>query len=129
MLSGAEVRGHQPEDALLFATWARAAAVLGDAISYQRASESALTWAEHVDAALALGIHLQLARGSMALGDRDRARTLAQQVCAQRDDFPLLHWEASRILAVIDGGLSPQPGGLADGLDAAVAEALMSRPV
>jgi hypothetical protein len=129
MLSGAEARGFTSEDALLFATWARAAAVIGDATSYQRACESALIWSKHVGQSLALGIHLQLARGAMALGDRDYARTLAQKVCVHRDKFPLLHWEASRILSVIDGGVEPRPGRLAEGLDHALADALVSRPV
>jgi len=129
MLSGAESRGFTPEDALLFATWARAAAVIGDAISYQRASESALNWAKHVEQSLALGIHLQLARGAMSLGDRDQARSLAQAVCAHRDTFPLLHWEGTRILSVIDGGVEPRPGLLADGLDSALTVALVNRPV
>ena len=48
MLSGAEARGYTAEDALLFATWARAAAVLGDAATFDRAYASALegliTW-------------------------------------------------------------------------------------
>ncbi|MGB0637858.1 MAG: protein kinase domain-containing protein [Myxococcota bacterium] len=129
MLSGAEARGFLPEDALLLATWARAAAVIGDSISYQRACESALTWSTHVETSLALGIHLQLARGAMSLGDRDYARTLAQKVCTHRDTFPLLHWEASRILCLVDGGAEPMPGPLAEGLDNALTIALVSRPV
>ena len=129
MLSGAEARGHTPEDTLLFATWARAAAILGDAATYDRAYSSALEWAEHVEAPLQLGVRLQLSRGAMVLRRMDVVRSLARSVLANKDKYPLMGWEAGRIMAQVEGGLAPPAGTLAHGLDPTTAEAFVNRPV
>ena len=129
MLSGAEARGYTPEDALLFATWARAAALLGDVATFERAYASALEWSDHVDVPLQLGIRLQLCRGAMVLRRLDTVREHARKVLTHKDQFPLMGWEAGRIMAQVEGGIEPPAGGLADGLDATVAEAFVNRPV
>lgn len=129
MLDGSEARGYRPEDALLYAIWARASAVLGDRNTHERATQKAFEWAHQVDRPLALGIRLQVARGMMVLRDRDGAREAVRLVVSERDRYPLLGWEASRLLALLDGGLVPPPGDLTQGLDASVAEALENRPV
>ncbi len=129
MLDGSEARAYRPEDALLYAIWARASAVLGDRNTHERATQKAFEWAHHVDPPLALGIRLQVARGMMVLRDRDGAREAVRMVVSERDRYPLLGWEASRLLALLDGGLVPPPGDLTQGLDASVAEALENRPV
>ena len=129
MLSGAEARGHTPEDTLLFATWARAAAILGDAATYDRAYSSALEWSEHVEAPLQLGVRLQLSRGAMVLRRMDVVRSLARSVLANKDKYPLMGWEAGRIMAQVEGGLAPPAGTLAHGLDPTTAEAFVNRPV
>lgn len=129
MLDGSDARSYRPEDALLYAIWARASAVLGDRNTHQRAAEKAFEWAKHVDTPLALGIRLQVARGMMVCRDREGARDAIRIVMSERDRYPLLGWEAARLLAILDGGLVPPPGNLTRGLDASVAEALENRPV
>ncbi len=129
MLTGAESRGHTPEDALLFATWARAAAILGDTATFDRAHSTALEWAEHVDDPLKMGIRLQLSRGAMVLRRGALVRDHARVVLANKDRYPLMGWEAGRIMAQLDGGIAPPAGALASGLDPTTAEALVNRPV
>jgi tRNA A-37 threonylcarbamoyl transferase component Bud32 len=129
MLDGADGRGFRPEDGLLYATWSRAAAVLGDKATHRRASERALEWSEHLDEPLALGIRLQLARGALVLRNVDQARDWVRPVVAKRHEYPLLGWEAGRLMAQIEGGIPPMPGPLSDGLSATVAEALSNRTV
>ena len=129
MLKGSEDRGKQPEDALLYAIWARASAVLGDRNTHSRAAEFAFAWAEHVEAPLALGIRLQVARGMLVFRDLEGAREAIRPVVSQRDRYPLLGWEAARLLALLDGGLVPDAGALALGLDPTVVAALENRPV
>jgi len=129
MLSGAETRGHQPEDALLYGTLARAAAVMGDGATHARAEEKALTWSKAVPEPLALGIRLQLGRAALVLRKVDHARALIRPVLAQRSCYPLLGWEAGRLMAQIEGGIPPVVGDLDVGLDMSTAEALVNRPV
>jgi serine/threonine-protein kinase len=129
MINGAESRGHQPEDALLFAMWARASALLGDKATFGRAKQTALEWSEQVDAPLALGIRLQVARGALVVREMDEARRLVRSVLSNRDRYPLLGWEASRLMAMVDGGAVPPAGRLVEGLDLTTAEALENRPV
>ena len=129
MLNGSEARGHQPEDALLYAIWARASALLGDKNTHIRASQKALEWAEHVERPLALGVRLQIARGMVVFRDLDRAREMIRAVLSERDRYPLLGWEASRLMALLEGGLVPPAGKLTDGLSPTAAEALENRPV
>lgn len=129
MLSGAETRGSQPEDALLYGVWARACAVLGDTASYRRAFTITQERSTDVSEPLALGLRLQLARGAMIMREREEARTLARAVVAQKDSYPLLAWEGARILAVIDGSLPPSPTGFIGGLSESSIEALESRPI
>jgi len=129
MLNGSEGRGYQPEDALLYAIWARASAVLGDKNTHSRAAQRAFEWAEHVDAPLALGIRLQVARGMMVFRDLEQARETIRPVISAREQYPLLGWEAARLLALLDGGILPSAGGLIEGLENSVAEALENRPV
>lgn len=129
MLNGSESRGYQPEDALLYAIWARASAVLGDKNTHSRAAQRAFEWAEHVDAPLALGIRLQVARGMMVFRDLEQARETVRPVISAREQYPLLGWEAGRLLALLDGGILPSAGSLIEGLDQSVAEALENRPV
>ena len=129
MLKGSEDRGKQPEDALLYAIWARASAVLGDRNTHGRAAECAFVWSEHVETPLALGIRLQVARGMLVFRDLEGAREAIRPVVSQRDRYPLLGWEAARLLALLDGGLVPDAGPLAQGLDPTVVDALENRPV
>lgn len=129
MLDGAGSRGCSPEDGLLYATWARAAAVLGDAATHQRASDKAILWSESLEEPLALGIRLQLARGALVLRNTNQAREWIRPVLARRHEYPLLGWEAGRLMAQVEGGIPPLPGILADGLEPTVAEALANRPV
>ncbi len=126
MIAGAEARGHQPEDALLYATWARAAALIGDQRSWSRARDRALTWSEHVQRPLRLGIRLQLARGALAIHDRQAALAYIQPAMAA-EDLPMLAWEAERIASLIQGSIMPEPGSWAKGLTPAVMEALFRR--
>jgi len=126
MVAGAQSRGHLPEDCLLFATWARAAAVIGDRKSWEHARANTLSWAVHVPRPLAFGVRLQLARGAIILGDETEARehlTLVLQAC----DMPLLRWEAQRIAAVLDRTALPEPGDWANDLEPDEAEALRRR--
>jgi len=129
MLAGAEGRGHQPEDVMLYAILARASAVLGDTVSYNRAHGIALEWSAHVPEALRLGVRLQLARGAIVLRDLDQTRSLARLVLAKRDTYPLLAWEGARLLALVDGSLPPEPSSFIEGLSESAAEALDSRPI
>jgi len=129
MLDGAASRGFRPEDGLLYATWARAAAVLGDTATHQRAAEKAILWSESLEEPLALGIRLQLARGALVLRNVNQARDWIRPVLAKRHGYPLLGWEAGRLMAQVEGGIPPLPGSLADGLEPTVAEALANRPV
>lgn len=129
MLNGSESRGHRPEDALLYAIWARASAVLGDKNTHARAAQRAFEWAEHVDAPLALGIRLQVARGMMVFRDLEQARETVRPVISAREQYPLLGWEAARLLALLDGGILPSAGSLTEGLDQSISEALENRPV
>jgi tRNA A-37 threonylcarbamoyl transferase component Bud32 len=126
MIAGAESRGHQPEDCLLFATWARAAAVIGDRRSFARASERAMAWAEHVPEPLALGVQLQLSRANIALGRPDAARAHILRVLGVQD-LPLLRWEASRLQAILDGTIMPEPGDWASDLSPEQSRALRGR--
>ena len=126
MIAGAEGRGHKPEDCLLFATWARAAAIIGDRRSWQHANSCALIWAEHAPEPLKLGIGLQLARGALALGDRDEARVRIRPAL-KAQDMPLIRWEAQRIQAILDGTTMPDPGGWADDLSTEELRALRRR--
>ena len=126
MIAGAEGRGHKPEDCLLFATWARAAAIIGDRRSWQHANSCALIWAEHAPEPLKLGIGLQLARGALALGDRDEARVRIRPAL-KAQDMPLIQWEAQRIQAILDGTTMPDPGGWADDLSTEELRALRRR--
>lgn len=129
MLVGAEARGVLPEDALLYAVWSRACAVLGDKATHVRTKATALEMAKHLDAPLSLGIRLQIARGVMVFGDRDEARELVRPVISERENYPLLGWEAARMMAIIDGGVPPSPGALSEGLSPTVVHALESRPI
>ena len=129
MLVGAEGRGRQPEDVMLYAILARASAVLGDTASFRRAQSTALEWSEDVPEALRLGVRLQLARGAIVLRDLEDTRQLARQVLSKRNDFPLLAWEGSRLLALVDGSVPPSPSSFIDGLEPGVAEALDGRPI
>ncbi|MBC8454828.1 MAG: protein kinase [Deltaproteobacteria bacterium] len=129
MLVGAEARGVLPEDALLYAVWSRACAVLGDKATHVRTKATALEMAKHLDAPLSLGIRLQIARGVMVFGDRDEARELVRPVISGRENYPLLGWEAARMMAIIDGGVPPSPGALSEGLSPTVVHALESRPI
>ena len=129
MLTGAEARGQEPEDTLLFAILARASAVLGDSASNVRAELNALAWASEAPEPLALGIRLQLGRGALIMRDKERVRILIRPVLSRREAYPLLGWEAGRLMAQLDGILPPAPGILAEGLDASTAEALEARPV
>ncbi len=115
MVAGAESRGHQPEDCLLFGTWARAAAVIGDRRSWQRAKTKALSWSEHAPKPLMLGVRLQLARGALSLGDTPEANALIQPAL-NATDSPLLQWEAQRLLAIMNGSVMPEPGPWANDL-------------
>jgi hypothetical protein len=126
MIAGADSRGYQPEDCLLYAIWARAAAVIGDRQSWTRARDRALRWAEHSPEALALGIRLQLARGALALDEQNEARQRIQPVLLA-DDLPLLQWEARRIQAILNGSTLPEPGEWAADLQPSVARALRRR--
>jgi hypothetical protein len=127
MVAGAEERGYRPEDALLFATWARAAAVIGDQRSWKRGHEQALVWSAHVDRPLRLGIGLQLARGALALGDIQQALQRIRPALAA-SDLPMLSWEAARLASQVDGTAMPEPGDWSKGLSPTVAEALARRP-
>jgi serine/threonine-protein kinase len=129
MLSGADGRGSRPEDAMLYGIWARASAVLGDVASYRRAYVITMKRAVAVSEPLALGLRLQLARGAMVLRETDEARTLARAVVARKEIYPLLAWEGSRLLALVDGSVPPPPGSFIDGLSEASIEALESRPI
>ena len=129
MLVGSEHRGTLPEDALLFAVWSRASAVLGDKATHQRTRVKALEMAKDTEIPLALGIRLQIARGAMALQHRDEARELVRPVMSKRETYPLLGWEAARLMAIIDGSVPPAPGTLRDGLSPTVGDALESRPI
>ena len=126
MVDGAESRGYRPEDCLLFATWARAAAVIGDSRSWQGARTKALQWAEHAPRPLALGIGLQLARGAIAIGDPDEARTRIT-LALQASEMPLIQWEARRIQAILDGAAMPEPGDWAKDLGPEEARSLRRR--
>ena len=129
MLSGAEGRGSQPEDALLYAIWARASAVLGDVGSYGRASDIIDQRVGDVAVPLGLGLRLQLARGAMVLGEREKVRSLAHLVVAQKEEYPLLAWEGARLLALVDGSVPPPPHLFIEGLSAQSIEALEARPI
>ena len=61
--------------------------------------------------------------------DKERVRILIRPVLSRREAYPLLGWEAGRLMAQLDGILPPAPGILAEGLDASTAEALEARPV
>ena len=126
MVAGAENRGHLPEDCLLFATWARASAVIGDRRSWTRARDQALVWAEHAPEALGLGIRLQIARGAVSLDEYDEARTFLQPVL-QAHTLPLLKWEAQRLQAILDGSVMPEPGPWAADISPEEAQALRRR--
>jgi hypothetical protein len=128
MLSGSAGRGHLPEDAMLYATWARAAAVLGDRGSHERACQLALTWGGFCEEPLRLGIRLQIARGLLALADGEGAQNMVAPVLAAKDRFPLLGWEALRIIAVTTGALPPEPGDWLSDIDPETARSLMERP-
>ena len=114
---------------MLYAILSRASAVLGDVATHRKASELALQWAEHVPAPLAMGIRLQLARGALVLRNVQETRTWAREVVSHRDEFPLLAWEASRLLALVDGSVPPPPASFIENLRPAAAEALDSRPI
>ena len=129
MLAGAESRGHQPEDVMLYAILARASAILGDTASFRRAQSTALEWSQGVPEALRLGVYLQLARGALVLRDLEDTRNLSRQVLSKRHAYPLLAWEGARLLALVDGSVPPSPGNFIDGLSPSVAEALDGRPI
>ena len=129
MLAGAESRGHQPEDVMLYAILARASAILGDTASFRRAQSTALEWSEDVPEALRLGVYLQLARGALVLRDLEDTRTLTRQVLSKRRDYPLLAWEGARLLALVDGSVPPSPTNFIDDLSPSVLEALDGRPI
>ena len=79
--------------------------------------------------ALRLGVRLQLARGAIVLRDLEETRLLARTVVAKQAEYPLLAWEASRLLALVDGSVPPSPTSFIDGIDREVAEALDGRPI
>jgi hypothetical protein len=112
---------------MLFATLARAAAILGDHGTLQKAKARALEWGAHCPTPLRLGIRLQIARGIIAMGDGEAARELIAPIAQRGADYPLLSWEAERMQAVLYGGLPPAPGILAEGLDPESAQALADR--
>jgi hypothetical protein len=126
MIAGAETRGHQPEDALLFATWARAAAVISDVRSWHHAKERAQRWALFVARPVRFGIGLQLARAAIIMGDKEAARAYVQPVLVATD-LPIMSWEAARITAICNGTSMPSPGDWAQGLNPTVMDALHRR--
>jgi hypothetical protein len=129
MLVGAEARGVLPEDALLYAVWSRASAVLGDKATHLRTKAAALEMAKETEVPLSLGIRMQIARGAMVFGERDEARELVRPVISQRENYPLLGWEAARLMSIIDGSIPPPPGVLSEGLSPTESHALESRPI
>lgn len=129
MLVGVETREPLPEDALLYAVWSRSSAVLGDKTTHLRTKAMALEIAGQVEMPLSLGVRLQIARGAMVFRDRDEARELVRPVISQRENYPLLGWEAARMMAIIEGSVPPSPGALSEGLSPMVADALIGRPI
>lgn len=119
----------QPDDALLYAVWSRASAVLGDKATHLRTKASAMSMAEQIEEPMSLGIRLQIARGAMVFRDRNEARELVRPVVSLREKYPLLGWEAARMVAIIDGSIPPPSGALSEGLSSEVADALESRPI
>jgi hypothetical protein len=85
--------------------------------------------AEQTEMPLSLGIRMQIARGAMVFRERDEARELVRPVISQRESYPLLGWEAARLMAIIDGSIPPPPGALSEGLSPTESQALESRPI
>ena len=69
------------------------------------------------------GIRLQVARGMLVFRDLEGAREAIRPVVSQRNRT--LGWEAARLLALLDGGLVPDAGALALGLDPTVGARLI----
>ena len=65
----------------------------------------------------------------MVFRDLEQARETVRPVISAREQYPLLGWEAARLLALLDGGILPSAGSLIEGLDQSIAEALENRPV
>lgn len=111
------------------ATWARAAAQLGDLGMYARAVAEADPSLAGARVTVRLRAEVELVRAHLLAGEPARAAALADKVTTEADAIgaALIAWEARRLAARATHRPLPPPGALADGLDPTTAGMLARR--
>ena len=112
VVTGASSRTVDLSDALGFALWARAAAVLGDRATWRRARRECSQRIDDLPLVDRLRVVLALARADAAGGDADGARARLQRCCGCGERYPLIEWHRAHLLAVLDEQPAPPPVGL-----------------
>jgi hypothetical protein len=114
VVTGASGRSADVSDALGFATWARAAATLGDRATWRRARRESGERVDDLPLGDRLRVVLALARADAAGGDPERARKRLRSCRGCATSYPLIAWHRAHIEAALDG-----PGAVAiESLDA-----------
>ena len=124
VVTGASGRTADVSDALGFATWARAAATLGDRATWRRARRESGERVDDLPLSDRLRVVVALARADAAGGDLEAARKRLRCCRGCSSSYPLIAWHRAHIEAAIDGtdapGLGLLEASLSDDVEAAL---------
>lgn len=126
--TGATHRPPDVSDAVAFATLSWTAQALGDTPTAQRAAAQAEARLPVLVSVDRLRVELLLARASLAGRDGDAVR---ERLTGLRDvlgSWPLLDWQARRLVAAAEGEAAPSPEALVEGLSPEDAQTLAAWP-
>ncbi|MEC7947542.1 MAG: serine/threonine-protein kinase [Myxococcota bacterium] len=127
VVTGASGRSADVSDALGFATWARAAARLGDRATWRRARRESGSRVDDLPLGDRLRVVVALARADAAGGDKAGARKRLDGCRGCASGYPLIAWHRAHLEAASGDAPAPSPGELGQGsLD--VCESLRAFP-
>jgi hypothetical protein len=112
VVTGASGRSADVSDALGFATWARAAAVLGDRSTWRRARRESSQRVDDLPLGDRLRVVVALARADAAGGDAEGARSRLRRCRGCGAGYPLVEWHRGHLTAAMDGTPAPAPDAL-----------------
>lgn len=107
IMTGASGRSADVSDALGFATWARAAATLGDRATWRRSRRESSERVDDLALSDRLRVVVALARADAAGGDPDGARERLRCCRGCGSNYPLIAWHRAHIEAAIGGSDAP----------------------
>jgi hypothetical protein len=116
VMSGAAQRPSNFADAMLYATWARAAASLGDRASWEKARQGVEGRLSGLPEREQVRVRVALAESAVRRGERSAAEQLLDEAELGTAGAPLLSWQIDRVRARVEGRAAPAPEGLARGL-------------